>query len=58
MLRADYVCLRIWRDKAISERVAGGIARLRSSKDNGEEMLLNSNIFVYGVINLASNCSE
>jgi hypothetical protein len=53
-LRADYICLRIWR--VISKRVAGGIVRLKSSKDNREEMLLNSNTFVYNVINLADDC--
>jgi hypothetical protein len=58
-LRADCVCLGIWRDKAVSERVAGGIAGLGGSGGSGGEKLLDGdNVFVRGVMNLAGDCSE
>jgi hypothetical protein len=56
MLKADCVCLGIWR--AISERVARRIVGLRGSEGSGREMLLNNNVFVCGVMNLADDCSE
>jgi hypothetical protein len=55
-LRADCVCLKIWR--AVSERVAKGIAGLKGSEGSKEEMLLNSDTFVRNVVNLASDYSE
>jgi hypothetical protein len=55
MLRADCVCLRIWR--VISKRVAGGIVRLKGSEDSKKEMLFSgNNVFVCDVVNLTNNC--
>jgi hypothetical protein len=55
-LRADCVCLGIWRNKAVSKKVAGGIAGLRDSRDSEEETLFSGdNTFVCNVMNLASD---